>query len=133
MFILCFLSVLVLDQLTKVYFSSISQTVLNRGVSFSWLGTVSAPMVLAIIVVVATILAVSFRQDWVKYPVPSALFWGGAASNIVDRLLVGGVVDWLHIPGVLFTNNLADVAIGAGLLGLLIMTIKDTYDIRHTV
>ena len=47
---------------------------------------------------------------------------GGAASNAVDRVTLGGVADFfsLHALGFRwYVFNLADVAIVAGVLGLL--------------
>jgi lipoprotein signal peptidase len=41
----------------------------------------------------------------------------GAASNILDRFIYKGVIDYLVIPK-LFTFNLADLAISIGLIGL---------------
>lgn len=50
------------------------------------------------------------------------LIMGGAASNAVDRLVLGGVADFfsLHALGYYwYVFNLADVAIVAGVIGLL--------------
>ena len=50
------------------------------------------------------------------------LIMGGAASNAIDRLTLGGVADFfsLHALGFYwYVFNLADVAIVAGVIGLL--------------
>ena len=50
------------------------------------------------------------------------LVMGGAASNAIDRLVLGGVADFfsLHAFGFYwYVFNLADVAIVAGVIGLL--------------
>ena len=50
------------------------------------------------------------------------LIMGGALSNAVDRLLIGGVADFfsLHAFGFYwYVFNIADVAIVAGVIGLL--------------
>ena len=50
------------------------------------------------------------------------LIMGGAASNAIDRLWLGGVADFfsLHAFGFYwYVFNIADVAIVAGVLGLL--------------
>lgn len=46
-----------------------------------------------------------------------ALILGGAAGNLIDRILFGHVLDYFEVHG-LFVNNLADfaISIGAGLL-----------------
>jgi signal peptidase II len=47
-------------------------------------------------------------------PVAIGLQVGGAASNLLDRLLTGGVVDYMMVPGIPIVINLADIALVAG-------------------
>lgn len=47
------------------------------------------------------------------------LFLGGAFSNGIDRVVWGGVQDWIPLPLVSLQNNLADVAIAIGVLVLI--------------
>lgn len=37
----------------------------------------------------------------------------GIGSNLTDRVMYGGIVDWIHIPGV-SVLNLADISIIGG-------------------
>lgn len=53
--------------------------------------------------------------------VPLSLFLGGALSNIADRLWLGGVRDWLVIPGTRLYNNLADYAIAVAVIWLILI------------
>jgi signal peptidase II len=60
-----------------------------------------------------------------------SLFCGGSLSNLIDRITYSGVVDFINLglPGLRpYIFNLADVAIGAGLitgvLGNFIMFVK---------
>ncbi len=48
-----------------------------------------------------------------------SIFCGGSLSNLIDRIALGGVVDFLNfgLAGLSpYTFNLADVAIGAGII-----------------
>ncbi|MEP7240218.1 MAG: signal peptidase II [Devosia sp.] len=94
--------------------------VYNSGVSYgllSWL----PPWGLGLVVAVAFAALVVW---WARSPsrlvrAALAICIGGAASNIVDRLLYGSVADsfWLHLGDYsFFIFNLADAAITAGVL-----------------
>ena len=57
-----------------------------------------------------------------SWPSRSALIIGGALGNAIDRVLIGGVADFfsLHAFGFYwYVFNIADVAIVAGVVGLL--------------
>ena len=59
-----------------------------------------------------------------KYPIVRGLFLGGAMSNIMDRLVIGGVRDWLPVPVLGLRNNLADWAIVGALIIFLIGEVR---------
>lgn len=58
--------------------------------------------------------------------VSAGLLVGGAVGNVIDRLIYGAVADFLNmsVPGVNnpWSFNVADIAIFAGALGLVIFT-----------
>lgn len=58
-----------------------------------------------------------------------AMIWGGGVSNFIDRLVYGGVRDWLRF-GWLPAFNLADLAITLGVifLGLSFLRSDDGVD-----
>ncbi|MEK7458025.1 MAG: signal peptidase II [Patescibacteria group bacterium] len=113
------------DQLTKdLFFSS----VVNHGVSFglfsSWMTWVGVWMV----VIFPLVLLIFVWSVLKKYPIVLGLLQGGAVSNLLDRLLYGGVRDWLPVP-VLFSqfglrNNLADWAIVGALIVFFFIQIR---------
>jgi signal peptidase II len=81
----------------------------------------SAPMlilgafaVLGAFLVVADLLAVRFGVSIVM----PALVAGGTVGNTLDRIRLGSVRDFLVLPWAIV--NLADVAVAAGLIGLVI-------------
>ena len=67
------------------------------------------------------------HNKWVQ--ISAGLLIGGALGNVIDRLLYGAVADFLNmsLPG--FNNpysfNVADIAIFAGALGMVIFSGRD--------
>jgi signal peptidase II len=49
-----------------------------------------------------------FRSIWQRHPLESGVLFGAAVSNLVDRLVFGGVRDFLPLPIVYIQNNIAD-------------------------
>ena len=100
---------------------------LNKGVSYSFLTGSSATwqyVLAAFAVVAATALAVWLARGVTDRlsAISIGLIMGGALGNGLDRLLLGGVADFfsLHAFGFYwYVFNIADVAIVAGVIGLL--------------
>ena len=112
--------VLAADQLTKFIGT------LNVGGSFLpvynsdySLGIVTAPLIALIALSTVTlVVAARFgshlaRTGWIPAWVPGVVV-GGAASNLLDRLVFGAVRDFIPTPIVIF--NVADVAVLCGLV-----------------
>jgi signal peptidase II len=106
----------------------------NRGVSYGWLAQDSALgqwMLLGMKAVVVVVLwAWMSRAENRLTAISLGLIIGGAIGNAIDRLAHGAVVDFalLHITTGSFAFNwyvfnLADVAIVAGVAGLLYETL----------
>jgi signal peptidase II len=128
-------AVLVVDQLTKKLvrdgmaigdedsiFPAVTLVhVKNRGVAFSAFSG-QATVVIAIIGAAVLALLVYFathadrRWAWV----PTGLLAGGALGNILDRVRDGSVTDFIKLPA-WPAFNIADVAITAGVLALLLV------------
>lgn len=101
--------------------------VINRGISYSLFtqSSYGGQLMLAAFAVVASVAL------WVWLTRPSTnrlmawslgLIIGGAIGNAIDRVLIGGVADFfsLHAFGYYwYVFNIADVAIVAGVIGLL--------------
>jgi len=108
---------LLIDQLSKHYFFSNN---LNTGISFGWLINFS-------LVFWLVITAFVFILIWlIKTPSKTTygqwareLFIAGAVSNLIDRFLFAGVRDWLQLPFWSVSNNLADIWISLGVLGII--------------
>lgn len=92
----------------------------NRGVAFGLLAGEGF-----VVVVVAAALAglLLWFALHVRRPLvwlPTGLLLGGALGNIVDRVRVGAVTDFIKLP-LWPAFNLSDVAITAGVLSLLLV------------
>lgn len=128
MSVVIFLSILIIDQVTKLWAHTVGKSVLNTGISLGWFEQVPGSMMTLTILLVAIGVAWWGRKVWLRHQIITAIFWGGVVSNILDRILLGGVTDWLAVPLIPFKNNLADVAIGLGIILLLGSMIEERYE-----
>ncbi len=122
MAMLWFFTVLVIgiDQLSKWWAESQDLATFNAGISFGWFGQVHPLLMLVVVIGVAVVMGNALVK-MNSFPVwPRALILGGIISNVIDRLFAGAVRDWLPIPGLQLTNNLADYAIALGVLWLAV-------------
>jgi signal peptidase II len=97
------------------------ENVRNRGVAFGLGGDISAALIGAMIVLLVGLLvflAARAHGGWLVW-LPAALLLGGALGNLADRVRDGAVTDFIDLP-LWPTFNLADVAIVAGVVLLLI-------------
>lgn len=105
----------------------------NQGAAFSLLGDASgwqrwlfAGLALAVSAGMALWLARTPRRDW-RTALPFALVIGGALGNLIDRLRIGHVVDfiqWYWRDHYWPTFNLADSAIVVGAVVLVLFGMR---------
>lgn len=112
---------IVFDQLSKWFFQPLS---LNTGISFGFKLSSSVSLQLAFVIITFGALSAWVFSLFSSLTTPSR--WGvilvlaGAFSNILDRVFLGGVRDWLVFPFFSFTNNIADIWITLGVACILI-------------
>ena len=106
----------------------------NTGINFGLLADHGA---LARWVLIAVALAISAAVLWWVHAeragrwqqVAAGVLVGGALGNVIDRLVYGAVADFLNMSccGIdnPFAFNLADVAIFAGALGLVVLPVGE--------
>ena len=86
------------------------------------------PYALMASVLAVILLGVIFFERRKIYKFLYATILGGAIGNIVDRVLRGGVVDFVDV-GIgnfrWYAFNLADVWVSLGLIGLIILHLKE--------
>lgn len=98
------LAVILLDQGTKAIAQTSGDVVVNPGISF---GVFPGGVSTAVMVLVAgTVFLLVKRLSLSK--TGESVFVGAAVSNLIDRILVGGVRDFLPVPFTPLKNNLAD-------------------------
>ena len=102
----------------------------NRGINFGLFsgdGDTGRWLLIGLALAIsAGVLIWTRRETDRRVQVASGLVVGGAVGNVVDRLIYGAVADFLNISCCGFDNpfafNVADVAIFAGALGLVIFS-----------
>lgn len=136
------LLVVVLDQLSKLvvvasfaygegliitsYFNLVH--VLNHGAAFSFLAGAGGWQrwfftILAVVISIWLVVMIRRHQAERLQPLAFALVLGGAIGNVIDRVRIGAVIDYLdfHAAGVHFPAfNLADSAITLGVILMLL-------------
>lgn len=101
--------------------------VLNDGVAFSMLSFLQGYLkFLQIGLLFFALIYVSSNGYLKKYPLELGLIFGSGASNIYDRFIHGGVVDYIyyHHWFEFAVFNLADMLIDLGVLLLIIRLLK---------
>lgn len=100
----------------------------NPGVNFGLLRDHPTPILyvtLAIGLLLAAYVALHPPRQW--WPSAGfALLLGGAFGNVIDRIRLGWVFDYLNITPFVGFLNLADLAIGAGFIMLIIDRFRST-------
>lgn len=128
--------IIAIDQWTKLlvaqgtWASSWIRPLLNEGISFSislpawatWILTLGILCWLAIDV----IRRKGAKGDWVIF----GIIFGGAVSNLIDRLRLGAVFDWIAVP-FFSVFNIADIAIVVGLATYVILTWRHSHEARE--
>ena len=91
----------------------------NTGVAFSLLRDGGGVLIVFTVIAIAALL-VYFARDpdrpWVW--LPTGLLVGGAAGNLIDRLLEGSVTDFIDLP-LWPAFNIADIGHHFGVVALL--------------
>lgn len=94
----------------------------NRGVAFGFLP--GRHVVVTVLVGVALAVLLAYFARNARRPLiwlPTGMVLGGALGNIIDRVRLGSVTDFVKLPLGWPPFNLADAAITVGVLALLIV------------
>ncbi len=116
-----FTIIILSDQLSKLIVlntpNNSIDTLKNSGFSFGILSSYSiASILLSIIILGSIAYLIKFRKY--KFNLGFSLLSAGIASNLLDRIFRGYVVDFIKLP-IIPTFNLADISIILGIIGLL--------------
>ena len=95
----------------------------NRGVSFGLFQGGNTVFIVLTTVIVALILFYVSRMDhpsdWMW--VAAGMYLGGAVGNLIDRLTIGAVTDFISV-GTFYIFNIADASINISVVMLLILS-----------
>lgn len=98
---------------------------MNSGAAFSFLSGQTALLIVCSLLLMTGILLLVCRKMSLTAAAQSvcASIIGGGISNLLDRLLFGGVTDYLEFTCIDFpVFNIADIAITLSIITLLMMT-----------
>jgi signal peptidase II len=122
-FYLSLLMVIMIDQLTKLLFFSPEMSV-NQGISFSLISDVPQWLLVLGLWMILLMVWQWGRELWLQNQVAAGFFFGGAISNLIDRVVYGGVRDFLPVPILGVENNIADYFLTMSVIWLGLMEIK---------
>lgn len=140
--------VFMLDRLSKYYVVSylthpvyvtkflIVEKIFNRGIVWGIMnnGDNLSFIIMSVLVIVVYMIMLFFLTSHTRFQQDSygvALILSGGFANIIDRLLYGGVVDFITISYAGFswpTFNIADMAIVCGVLTLIVNYYRSSYE-----
>ena len=114
-----FSAALIIDQVTKYVAGMYATMTINRGISF---GLFSNRWLVTILFIGYIVTFFFLAKLWMKkFPVFCGLFLGACFANLIDRVVFGGVRDWLPIPFSSLHNTIADWVI---LLSFLVFVVQ---------
>lgn len=121
---------ILLDQSSKIWASQVSLVSLNQGMAFG----INLPPNMLILLTMLLLFGVSWgwwqmvkqrcngqilTKNQSLQLIGYSVILAGGISNLIDRMIFGGVKDWLPIPLTPLNNNLADWMIVVGCIGLV--------------
>jgi len=139
-FLLLFIVAIIIDQYIKYgfvflnwgYDGPVISLVLayNYGVAFSMFSFLEGNLkYIQIALLIGAVIYLYFNKDILRtYYIPIALIFAGGISNIIDRFIHGGVVDYIfwHYKFEFAIFNLADVIIDLGVVLILYLSYKES-------
>lgn len=139
-FLLLFIVAVIVDQYIKYgfvflnwgYDGPVISLVLayNYGVAFSLFSFLEGNLkYIQIALLAGAVIYLYFNKDILRtYYIPIALIFAGGISNIIDRFIHGGVVDYIfwHYKFEFAIFNLADVIIDLGVVLILYLSYKES-------
>ncbi|NCO12638.1 signal peptidase II [Candidatus Pacearchaeota archaeon] len=126
-YIIFFLFLIIFDQLTKYYSELLNLITINDGVSFGLFKGFGGEIYVQLILLMVLFFVL---QKTVMPTILKVFFLSGVISNTIDRILLGGVKDWLPIPFFDLKNNFADWYI---FFAITIYVLKYGYEYRNNL
>lgn len=110
-----------IEHIGRIYLSNPDTVIHNYGMAFSllqdypvltaWLSGIAFVMILAVF-----FLADLNNGEKLGY----SIMLGGALSNFAEKIILGYVIDWIPLPFIPLTVNIADIEVSLGVLIVLL-------------
>lgn len=120
------LSLVVLDQITKIIFMETAFNVIsdflivvpkyNDGAAFSSLSGERLFFIVFTVLALVLMFYLLVSKKWSGHPLflwALSIMIGGVIGNLIDRILIGSVRDFIYVVPFRFVCNVADIAITA--------------------
>lgn len=112
------------DQIAKKIAVDRGSYVLNTGISFGFLrGSNAIMIVVATIALLLFVYLLAFRDKEFHSDVGLLLLIAGTAGNLIDRITIGAVVDFVRVPFDFPTFNFSDAYLTLGIAIIIVATI----------
>ena len=109
-----------IEHIGRIYLSNPDTVIHNYGMAFSLFSDYPAITAWLSGIAFAVIVAVFFLADLNNgEKFGYSLMLGGALSNFAEKVILGYVIDWIPIPFIPLTVNLADIQVSIGALIVL--------------
>lgn len=121
--------ILISDQLTKYFARVYKLSSLNLGGVFGILDSKAWIPLTSFLLTFILFYYFKKKPDGIEKIGWIIIFFSGL-SNLADRLIFGGVVDWIYYPVINVVGNLADIYLGIGLVVLIWSEIKSNHRLK---
>ncbi len=119
------ITIVLLDQLTKFFAVVYLPYTQNTGAGFGLFPNSTSILIWISIIVIGLIFYLSDKIPEKKYTqVSVALILGGTIANLIDRIRLGSVIDFIDLK-IWPSFNIADAAITVGVIGLIFYLMKN--------
>ncbi len=106
-----------IEHIGRILLSDPESLVLNYGMAFSILSNYPSLTMWLSVIACVMIIAVFFLAELnAGERLGYSIMLGGALSNCAEKLILGYVIDWIHIPFIPLTINIADIEVSLGAL-----------------
>ena len=113
-----FFKILILKDIISLSFGK------NTGAAFGIFKGFNMELIWFSIIVIGVILFMLEKIEE-KYVIFTALLLGGIVGNLIDRIYLGGVIDFIDL-GFWPTFNIADLCINIGVFGIILKSFQNS-------
>ena len=106
-----------IEHIGRILLADSERLVFNYGMAFSLFSNYpSFTMWLSVIACLMIAAALLFTNLSEREKIGFSIMLGGALSNCAEKIILGYVIDWIPLPLIPLSINLADVEVGLGAL-----------------